>query len=168
MQARAVSFCALASIPFIGYDSQYQHSKHRASMIFSRAQDLPMATTNPCVPPVRSRRLPSAIYFETDLAACTAVKQCRRIHHASFESLDSKRPDGEAVFVLADQALLAEHLRNLRAPNIRVIMLADERLSRSKTRRFGLCLSSQQYSRPAAGADVRQCCRPHASGADAA
>ena len=93
MQARAVSFCALDSIPFIGYDSQYQHSKHRASTIVARAEVYRWPVRTPCVPPVRSRRLPSAIYFETDLAARTAVTQCGRIQHASFESLDSEQPD---------------------------------------------------------------------------
>ncbi len=86
-----------------------------------------MASIKQGVPPARSRKLPRAIYFETDLAAYTAVKQCARIHHASFESLDSNRPEGEAVFVLADQALFAEHLKDLRAANVRVIVLADER-----------------------------------------
>jgi HD-GYP domain-containing protein (c-di-GMP phosphodiesterase class II) len=88
-----------------------------------------MATIKQIVTPARSRRLPSAIYFETDTLARTAVMQCRRIQHASFESLQSNRRDGEAVFVITDQVLFSEHLKNLRAPNVRVIVLADERLS---------------------------------------
>ena len=86
-----------------------------------------MASPKHAVPPVRSRRLPSAIYFQSDLTACGAVTQCTRIQHTSFESLDPNRLAEEAVFVLADQALFAEHLTQLRAPNVRVIVLCDER-----------------------------------------
>ncbi len=102
-----------------------------------------MATMKQGVSPARSRKLPSALYFEADLTACAAVKQCTRIHHASFESLDSPQPEGEVVFVLADQALFAENLKNLRAPNVRVIVLADERLSDPRLDGSVLCLSSQ-------------------------
>ncbi len=87
-----------------------------------------MATIKQAVSPARSRKLPSAIYFEADLPARGALTQCRRIQHASFESLHSHRLGDETVFVLADEALFAEHLTRLRAPHVRVIMLADERL----------------------------------------
>jgi len=86
-----------------------------------------MASTKQSLLPARSRKLPSAIYFDTDLAARSAVTQCRRIQHASFESLHPKQLVGEVVFVIADQALFAEHLTSLRAPNVRVIVLCDER-----------------------------------------
>jgi len=86
-----------------------------------------MATTKQAAPPARSRKLPSAIYFETDLTARSAVMQCERIQHTSFESLHPNRLAGEVVFVLADQAMFAEHLTRLRAPNVRVIALCDER-----------------------------------------
>ncbi len=87
-----------------------------------------MDTIKQAVLPARSRRLPSAIYFESDLTASTMVTQCRRIQHASFKSLGCGWQAGEAVFVLSDEALFAEHLKRLRAPDVRVIMLADERL----------------------------------------
>jgi HD-GYP domain-containing protein (c-di-GMP phosphodiesterase class II) len=86
-----------------------------------------MATTKQGVQPARSRKLPISIYFETDLTARNAVMECRRIQHTSFEALHDDRWAGEAVFVLADQALFAEHLTRLRAPNVRVIVLCDER-----------------------------------------
>jgi HD-GYP domain-containing protein (c-di-GMP phosphodiesterase class II) len=86
-----------------------------------------MATLKQFVLPARSRRLPSALYFESDARARTALTQCMRIQHASFESADPMRWAGENVFVLADEELLAEHLKRLRAPNVRVIALSDHR-----------------------------------------
>jgi HD-GYP domain-containing protein (c-di-GMP phosphodiesterase class II) len=78
-------------------------------------------------PPVRSRRFPSAIYFERDEVARKALQQCSRIPHGSFERLDVGRRYAENVFVLADEKLFGEFLKQLRAPNIRVIALSDER-----------------------------------------
>jgi HD-GYP domain-containing protein (c-di-GMP phosphodiesterase class II) len=79
------------------------------------------------VPPVRSRRLPRALYFERDAVARGVLKECGRIQHNSFESSDPVRLAGENVYVLADEELFAEHLKRLRAPNVRVIALCDQR-----------------------------------------
>jgi HD-GYP domain-containing protein (c-di-GMP phosphodiesterase class II) len=86
-----------------------------------------MATPRPIMLPARSRRPPSAIYFESDALARTAVSQCGRIPHSSYESADPARLAGETVFVLADEQLLAKHLRQLRAPNVRVLALSEQR-----------------------------------------
>jgi HD-GYP domain-containing protein (c-di-GMP phosphodiesterase class II) len=73
------------------------------------------------------RKLPGAIYFESDVLARTVVRQCTRIQHSSMESLDPSRLSGENIFVLADQQLFSLYLKELRAPNVRVIALSDER-----------------------------------------
>jgi len=86
-----------------------------------------MSSSNQAVSTTRSRKLPSAIYFEADERARTAVLQCVRIQHSSFEFLDTSRLTGDNVFVLADVQMFADHLKILRAPNVRVIVLADER-----------------------------------------
>ena len=86
-----------------------------------------MSTLRPFVLPVRSRRLPSALYFAGDVGARDALTQCRRIQYASFESSDCLRLSGENVFVLTDEELFARHLKSLRAPNVRVIALSDRR-----------------------------------------
>jgi HD-GYP domain-containing protein (c-di-GMP phosphodiesterase class II) len=87
-----------------------------------------MFSSRQAVVPTRSRKLPSAIYFEADLSARSAVEQCARIQHGSFESLSSARLAGENVFVVADESVFAQYLKVLRAPNIRVIVLSDERI----------------------------------------
>jgi HD-GYP domain-containing protein (c-di-GMP phosphodiesterase class II) len=86
-----------------------------------------MATSKHVVMPTRSRKLPSAIYFEDDVLARAAVMQCARIQHASYESLDPARLSGGCVFVIADQDLFTRHLKDLRAPDVRVVVLSDER-----------------------------------------
>ena len=86
-----------------------------------------MPSVKQAAPPVRSRRFPSAIYFEKDAVARKALEHCVRIPHASYEKLDVGRMYGENVFVLADERLFADYLKQLRAPNIRVIAISDER-----------------------------------------
>jgi HD-GYP domain-containing protein (c-di-GMP phosphodiesterase class II) len=86
-----------------------------------------MSSSKQAASTTRSRKLPSAIYFEADERARTAVMQCARIQHHSFESLSPARLAGDNVFVLADEQVFAEHLKRLRTPNVRVIVLADER-----------------------------------------
>ncbi len=86
-----------------------------------------ISTLKQTVLPARSRRLPSAIYFESDAQARTALMQCARVQHCSFESAAPIRLAGETVFIIADQRLFAEHLKKLRAPNVRVIALSDQR-----------------------------------------
>jgi len=86
-----------------------------------------MATLRQNVLPIRSRRMPSALHFAADARALAALSQCERIPHASFESSDCVRLSGENVFVLADEQLFAQHLKTLRAPNVRVIALSDQR-----------------------------------------
>ena len=86
-----------------------------------------MSTLKQAVMPSRSRRLPSAVYFESDSLARASLMQCARIQHSSFESSDPIRLAGETVFIVADPVLFAEHLKKLRAPNVRVIALSDER-----------------------------------------
>ena len=77
--------------------------------------------------PTRSRKAPRAIYFEADVQAKTTVAGCARIQYASFETMAAEQLNGEIVFVLADESLFRQHLKELRAPNVRVIVLADER-----------------------------------------
>jgi HD-GYP domain-containing protein (c-di-GMP phosphodiesterase class II) len=77
--------------------------------------------------PTRSRKTPSAIYFESDALARAAVLRCERIQHGSFETFDRERLSGENVFVVTDESLFAEHLKLLRVPNLRVIALRDDR-----------------------------------------
>ena len=86
-----------------------------------------MARSKQTFLPARSRKLPSAIYFESDVPARTIVRQCARIQHSSMESLDLGYLAGENVFILTDPELFAAHLKELRAPNVRVIALSDER-----------------------------------------
>lgn len=86
-----------------------------------------MASLKQAVPPARSRRLPSAIYFASDAQAGAVVRQCGRIQHSSMESFDPTRLSGENVFVFADETIFAAHLEQLRAPNFRVIALSGER-----------------------------------------
>ena len=86
-----------------------------------------MARSKQTFLPARSRKLPSAIYFESDVPARTIVRQCARIQHSSLESLDLGYLAGENVFILTDQELFAAHLKKLRAPNVRVIALSDQR-----------------------------------------
>ena len=86
-----------------------------------------MSILSQVVPTIRSRRLPSAIYFESDMAARTALARCGRIQHSSFEAADAGRLAGENVFVVGDERLLVKHLKQLRAPNVRVIALSDRR-----------------------------------------
>jgi len=93
-----------------------------------RAEDfIGMSSSKQAVLPTRSRKLPNAIYFATDALARAAVMQSTRFQHASFESLTPDRLAGENVFVLADQELFANNLKELRGPNVRVIALSDER-----------------------------------------
>lgn len=111
---RSVPFmliCLLVRIHSIEYDSP-----------------IAMVSSKQGVSPTRSRKLPSAVYFEADELARAAVMQCARIQHHSFESVEPARLAGDNVFVLADQKMFAEHLKKLRAPNVRVIVLADQRL----------------------------------------
>jgi HD-GYP domain-containing protein (c-di-GMP phosphodiesterase class II) len=77
--------------------------------------------------PTRSRKVPRAIYFEADVQARALMAQCVRIQHISFESMAPEQLTGESIVVLADENLFAEHLKELRNPNVRVIVLADER-----------------------------------------
>ena len=101
-------------------------------------------------------------------AARAALTQCGRIQHASFESSDAARLTGENVFVLADEELFAEHLKQLaRSQRARDCALRPA-FSRCPARRHGLCLPAAEHSRRAAGAHVRQRHRSHAPGADAA
>jgi HD-GYP domain-containing protein (c-di-GMP phosphodiesterase class II) len=86
-----------------------------------------MASQRQNVLPIRSRRMPSALHFAADLQAHHALSQCERIPHASFEDSDCVRLSGENVFVLANEELFAQHLKSLRAPNVRVIALSDHR-----------------------------------------
>jgi HD-GYP domain-containing protein (c-di-GMP phosphodiesterase class II) len=86
-----------------------------------------MATLRQNVMPIRSRRMPSALYFADDVRALNALSQCGRIPHASSESSDCVRLSGENVFVVADEELFAQNLKSLRAPNVRVIALSDQR-----------------------------------------
>ncbi len=87
-----------------------------------------MSSTRQAVLHTRSRKLPSAIYFDSDARAQAAVTKCVRVPYVSFESVDADRLAGDNVFVLSDKILFAEHLKKLRAPNIRVIFLSDERI----------------------------------------
>jgi HD-GYP domain-containing protein (c-di-GMP phosphodiesterase class II) len=86
-----------------------------------------MAASKHMLQPTRSRKQPSAVYFQADELARTAILQCGRIPHISFETLDPDRLTGGNVFVIADQQLFAENLKVLRSPDVRVIVLADER-----------------------------------------
>lgn len=86
-----------------------------------------MSSPRPSLLPRRSRRLPSALYFSADSTACALLAQCRRIPHECFEGMDEVRLAGANVFVISDIRLLAENLKMLRAPELRVIMLNDER-----------------------------------------
>jgi len=86
-----------------------------------------MSIMTQVVPTIRSRRLPSAIYFQSDVVARTALARCARMQRASFETSDAARLAGENVFVLADEQLLIKHLKQLRAPNVRVIALSEQR-----------------------------------------
>ena len=91
-----------------------------------------MSSPRPSLIPTRSRRLPSALYFSADTTACAMVAQCRRIPHASFESVDELRLAGPNVFVVGDERLLEENLKMLRAVDLRVIMLSDERCKETR------------------------------------
>ena len=86
-----------------------------------------MSIMTQVVPTIRSRRLPSAIYFQSDVIARTVVGRCARIQRSSFETADAGRLAGENVFVIADEQLLVKHLKQLRAPNVRVIALSEHR-----------------------------------------
>jgi HD-GYP domain-containing protein (c-di-GMP phosphodiesterase class II) len=86
-----------------------------------------MAASKHILLPTRSRKQPSAIYFGADQRACAAVTQCSRIQHISFETMDPSRLTGANVFVVSDQQLFAENLKVLRSPDVRVIVLSDER-----------------------------------------
>jgi HD-GYP domain-containing protein (c-di-GMP phosphodiesterase class II) len=86
-----------------------------------------MSSLKQTVLAARSRRLPCAIYFEGDALARAAVIECARMPHCSFESSAPARLDEENIFVVADQQLFMEHIKRLRAPNVRVIALSDER-----------------------------------------
>jgi len=87
-----------------------------------------MSTAKPFVVPVRSCRLAMALYFEGDDVASEALARCGRIQHASFESCDPLRLAAENVFVVGEMELLDRHLKQLRAPNVRVIALTDHRV----------------------------------------
>lgn len=86
-----------------------------------------MSSPRPNLLPMRSRRLPSALYFSADAAASALLAGCRRIPHASLESVDEARLAGPNVFVVGEERLLAANLKLLRAPELRVIMVSDER-----------------------------------------
>jgi HD-GYP domain-containing protein (c-di-GMP phosphodiesterase class II) len=86
-----------------------------------------MATPRPVLLPARSRRTPSAIYFEEDALAHSALTQCGRIRYASFESAEPARLEGDIVFVVGEEHLLVKHLKQLRAPNVRVLALSSRR-----------------------------------------
>jgi HD-GYP domain-containing protein (c-di-GMP phosphodiesterase class II) len=106
----------------ISYDSH-----HRVSTVGARRGFHWMPSSKQAASAIRSRRMPSAIYFQADELARTAVVQCVRIQHGSFESSTPARLAGDNIFVLTDQNVFTEHLKKLRAPNVRVIVLADER-----------------------------------------
>jgi HD-GYP domain-containing protein (c-di-GMP phosphodiesterase class II) len=86
-----------------------------------------MAASKHIVLPTRSRKLPTAVYFQADERARAAVIKCARIQHACFESLDAGRLDVANVFVIGDERLFVENLKILRSPDVRVIVLSDER-----------------------------------------
>jgi HD-GYP domain-containing protein (c-di-GMP phosphodiesterase class II) len=86
-----------------------------------------MSTLRQNVLPIRSRRMPSVLHFAADARAHSALTQCARIQYACFESSDCTRLSGQNVFLLADEALFAQHLPSLRAANVRVIALSDQR-----------------------------------------
>ena len=79
--------------------------------------------------PTRSRRLPCAIYFGQDEMARAAVVQCARLQQAQFESLQDDRVSVPTVFVVADEKIFTENLKLLRSPEVRVIVLREERFS---------------------------------------
>lgn len=86
-----------------------------------------MATPKQAATPARSRRMPCAVYFAQDTVAREALRRCTRIRFISFDPVEAVRLAGETVFVLADQTIFAEHLKRLRAPNVRVIALSEQR-----------------------------------------
>ncbi len=116
-----------ACLAYVMMRTSRYDSPHRASTVGARRGSPRWPRSKQAVLPARSRKLPSAIYFESDVLARAVVRQCARIQHSSFESLEPGRLGGENVFILADAQLFAEHLKKLRAPNVRVIALSDER-----------------------------------------
>ncbi len=86
-----------------------------------------MAASKHIVLPTLSRKLPNAIYFQADQCARASLMLCGRIQHTSFEAMDPERLTGGNVFVIADQQLFTENLKVLRSPDVRVIVLSEER-----------------------------------------
>jgi HD-GYP domain-containing protein (c-di-GMP phosphodiesterase class II) len=91
-----------------------------------------MSTLKQLVIPIRSCRQANAIYFACDEVARLALEPCVRIQHASFESSDGVRLAGENVYVVSQEELLERHLKQLRAPNVRVIALSDRRFRNAR------------------------------------
>ncbi|HYE25136.1 MAG TPA: HD domain-containing phosphohydrolase [Clostridia bacterium] len=82
-------------------------------------------TAQSAAPTTLKRSLPATVYFDGDHAALKLVAQFTRYYRSSWKSLPES-PAG-VVVLLSDERLLADHARELRAPNVRIIAVSDER-----------------------------------------
>jgi len=71
--------------------------------------------------------LPFVVYFEGDELGKRAMLGVKRYRRMPFEELASHPKEVERVVITASEAMMSKHYGGLRAPNCRVIALADDR-----------------------------------------
>ncbi|HYX69860.1 MAG TPA: HD domain-containing phosphohydrolase [Terriglobales bacterium] len=74
-----------------------------------------------------TRSLPLVTFFENDETGKRAMLGVQRYRRVAFENLNHHAPDVERVLLTASEKLLQENYAALRAPNIRILALADAR-----------------------------------------
>ena len=74
-----------------------------------------------------ARSLPMVVFFESDEAGKRAMVGVQRYRRVAFENLASHPSDVERVMLTTSEKLLQENYDALRAPNMRILALADAR-----------------------------------------
>jgi len=71
--------------------------------------------------------LPFVVHFEADELGKRAMQGVKRYRRMVFEDLESQHREVERVLITSSEALLEKHYDGVRAPNCRVIALAEDR-----------------------------------------
>ncbi|MGH9650956.1 MAG: hypothetical protein ACRD3I_10855, partial [Terriglobales bacterium] len=77
----------------------------------------------------RTRALPLLVYFDEDQAAKHALLEPHRYKKLPFSILDGQPADVERIVVTTSEEHIREHLDALRAPNVRILAIAEKRFS---------------------------------------
>src|SRR3954454_21075587 len=85
------------------------------------------AALKPSISTPPGRGLPFLAFFETDDVARKAIVTVHRFRKIPFENLHGHPPEVDRILVTASERLLTRTRERMRAQNLRVIALADER-----------------------------------------